>query len=883
MNQRKRMMADLDQDIRDYLEIETKENIERGMSPEEARYAALRKFGNVTRVREATHGVWSVIWLERLLQDVRFGVRSLMKSRRFTVAAILALALGIGANTAVFSVVNTVLLKPLTYPDPSRIVQFKNTYSDGSSPLASNSDFNFWRAQTSVFQDVAAYEYRRHEFNLTGATPEQVHGLRVSRDFFRLFGAQVLLGRTFTSQEDSPNGPHVAVMSYGFWQRQFGGNPKIVGSSVSLSDESYTIVGVIGRSFSTDPAADLWVPLQIAPNSTGISGSFYVSARLKSGVTLAQANAELKLATGEYRRLYPNDMGPEGGFRVEPLRDSIVAGARKSLLILLAAVSFVLLIACANVANLLLARAAGRRREFAIRAAMGASRLRIVRQLLTESMVLALSGGILGLVFGLFGVRALLAAAPAVLPRVGERGVGVGVDWRVLAFTVGACLITGILFGLFPAIGASRLDSNTALKEGGNQRDTGFREGKVRSFLVISEVSLALVLSVGAALLIRTCIALRNVHPGFDAHNVVTLQMTLSGNRFMTTSDVAQVSRGGRKRLDAIPGLEASAYGSCGLPILVGCHFPFNIIGRPTGKSRWTGIAFWQSTSPDYFSVFRIPFLRGRDFTNEDNGAAPGVVIINEAFASQYWPKENPLGKQILIGKGIGAPYVEGPRRIIGIVSNVHDGGLNHHPYPLMIIPVAQVPDAETALVSHNNGNGGFWVVRTHSDPHPYIPVIAKELRLASGGFPVGSVRPMTEIVAQSTASQDFNMLLFTIFGLSALILAAIGIYGLMAYSVQQRSHEIGIRVALGADRGRVRNFVLWHGMRLAIVGVAIGLAAAFGLTRFLASLLFGVKAWDPIAFTAAPVILSIVALIAVWLPASRASRLDPQQALRAE
>ena len=812
--------------------------------------------------------------------DLKYSLRMLFANPAFTVTAVAALALGIGANTAIFTVVDTVLLKPLTYPDPGRIVRFMNTSPQGSGSSASPLNFNTWRAQTSVFQDVAAYDFGGPGFNLTGAVPEQVHGIHVSQAYFRLFGAPVLLGRTFTPQEDSPNGGNVVVISYGFWQRKFGGDPKIVGTSISLSSQPYTIIGVLGRSFVTDPAADLWVPFQIDANSANHGHYFLVSGRLKPGVTLAQANAELKLAADQYRRRYPDDLGPHDSFGVEPLRDSIVAGARSSLLVLLGAVSFVLLIACANVANLLLVRATGRKREFAIRAAMGARRLRIMRQLLTESVVLAVSGGILGLMLGYIGVRALLAVSPANLPRIGEHGSAVGIDWRVLAFTLGVSLLTGILFGLFPSIGASRPDLNAALKEGSNRSGTGLRQGKARSLLVVSEVSLALVLLIGAALLIRTYIALRQVNPGFDARDVLTLEMSLSGDRFLKTAGIAQVSRDARDRLDAIPGVEASAL-SCCLPLDVGYDLPFNIIGRPTGKSRWTGDERWMSASPGYFSVFKIPIVRGRDFTEQDDGAAPAVVILNEAMAKKYWPKQNPIGQQILIGRGLGPQFVESPRQIIGIVADVHDEGLNRNPSPLIIVPAAQVADGMTGLLA--NIGPMDWVVRTHGDPNQYIGVITQQLRLASGGFPVARVRPMTEIVVQSTARQDFNMLLLTIFGATALVLAAIGIYGLMAYSVQQRTQEIGIRMALGADRRHICNLVVWQGMRLAIMGIVLGIAAAFGLTRFLASFLYGVKTWDPLVFVTVPVILSAVALLAVWMPAARASRLDPQQALRIE
>ena len=815
------------------------------------------------------------------LSDLRYSFRMLISSPAFTVTAIAALALGIGANTAIFTVVNAVLLKPLTYPEPDRMVQFMNTFPDGNSGVASPVNFNTWRAQTSVFQDVTAYDFGGPGFNLTGLVPEQVHGIHASEAYFRLFGAPVVLGRTFTPQEDSPNGGHVVVIGYGFWQRKFGGNPNIVGTSVSLSNEPYTIVGVLGKSFVTDPQADIWVPFQIEPNSTNLGHYFLVSGRLKPGVTLAQANAQLKLTADQYRRLHPDDMGPKDGFGVQPLRDSIVAGARKSLFVLLGAVGFVLLIACANVANLLLVRATGRKREFAIRAAMGAGRARIVRQLLTESIVLSITGGVLGLILGYAGVRALLAVSPAGLPRVGENGAAVGLDWRIFLFTLAISLFTGILFGLFPAISASRVDLHTTLKESSNRSGTGFRQSKMRSLLVISEVSLALVLLIGAALLIRTFIALRQVNPGFDPRNVLTLEMSLTGDQFKKTAGVAQVSHDGRERLNAIPGVEISAF-TCCLPLEGGYGLPFNIIGRPPApKSPWTGGAGWMSASPGYFAVFHIPILRGRDFTEQDTGSSPGVVLINETFGKKFFPKENPVGQQLLIGKGVGPQFTEPARQIIGVVGDIRDGGLNNDPRPLMIVPGSQVTDGMTAL----NSNIGpmVWLVRTHGDPHPYISAVTDQLRQSSGGFPVARVRTMTQVVGNSTAREDFNMLLLTIFGASALILAAIGIYGLMAYSVQQRTQEMGIRMALGADRSRIRSLVVWHGMRLAIVGVVIGIGAAFGLTRFIASFLFGVKTWDPAVFVTVPIILSLVALLAVWMPATRASRLDPQQALRIE
>ena len=810
--------------------------------------------------------------------DVRHSIKMFFKNPGFTIAAVTALALGIGANTAIFSVVNAVLLKPLSYPNADRIVEFLSPQAVIASNQHSVPEFHFFHRQTSVFQEVAAYDDGGPGFNITGERPEQVHGLHVTEGYFRLFGAPVMLGRTFTRQEDSPHGDKGAVLGYGLWQRKFAGDPAVVGKSLSLGNEQYTIVGVIGKDFVGDPQADIWLPFQFEPVSQDLNNDFLVAAMLKAGITVAQANAQLMVATPEYRREFPNlDFHPH--FAVGPSRDTIIGDARNSLLVMLGAVGLVLLIACANVANLLLVRATGRKRESAIRSALGAGRARIVRQLLTESVLFSLAGGILGLALGFVGVRALLAISPAGLPRIGEDGSAISMDWRVLAFTLGVSLLTGILFGLFPAFAASRTDLNSTLKESSNRSGTGFRQGKARSLLVITEVSLALVLLIGSALLIRTFIALHGVGPGFDSHNVLTMEMSLNGDRYQHTSGIAQLSRDGRNRLNAVPGVELSA-AAYWLPIYVGDGCGFRIIGRPVHKGCCG--SKWMSISSGYLSLFKIPILRGRDFTENDKARAPGVALINEASARQYWPNEEPLGQHVMINEG-GGPDFEGEpeRQIVGIVADFHDGGLGTPPYPIMMVPIAQVPDGYAA--AYSDVQPLFWIVRTHGAPHLLIPAVTEQLRLASGGFPVAHIRTMDEVMGRSTSRQSFNMLLLTIFGAVALLLAAIGIYGLMAYSVAQRTQEIGIRMALGADRYRIRKLVVWHGMRLTLAGVAVGIAAAFGLTRLIASFLFGVKPWDPAVFLSVPLVLIAVALLAVWLPAARASKVDPMQALRAE
>jgi putative ABC transport system permease protein len=820
--------------------------------------------------------------MENFLKDVKHSIRMFRQSPGFTIAAVAALALGIGANTAIFSVVNTVLLKPLTYPDPDRIVQFLLTSPGGRGPGASVPKFAIWRQQTSAFQDVAAYDSGGPGLNLTGgAFPEQVKGIHVTADYFRLFGAPLERGRPFTAEEDGPNGPHVVVISDSLWRHRYGADPAMVGKTIDLGGEPHTVIGIVGPDFSVDSTPDLWLPFQFDLNSHDQAHYFVAAGRLKPGVTLEQANAQMKLAAEEYRRKYGTAvMGPREGFAVQPLRDSIVSDVRNSLLVLVGAVSFVLLIACANVANLLLARATARKREIAIRAAVGAGRGRIIRQLLTESVLLSSAGGLLGLGLGVVAVRVLLAVSPGNIPRIGENGSAVALDWRVLLFTLGVSILTGILFGLIPAIDASRADLSATLKESSGRTGSGFRQNKTRSLLVISEMSLAIVLLIGAALLIRTFIALRAVDPGFDPHHILTMRMSLTGPQFTKTAGVAQLVRTTVERLEAVPGVSAAA-SSCCLPLEGGFGLPFTIMGRPLTNGPYHGGVGWTTISPRYFDVFKIPIVQGRAFNLRDDAASAPVVIINQALAKQFWAKSDPLVDQIVIGKGVGPEFEEPPRQIVGVAGNIRDGGLNRDPRPAVYIPVAQVKDGITAL----NARIGpiAWIVRTQPDPYSLSAPIQEEIRKATGGLPVARVRSMDDVVSRSTARADFNMLLLTIFGCSALLLSAIGIYGLMAYSVEQRTQELGIRMALGAQSANVQNLVVFQGMRLAVIGVVLGTAAAFGLTRLIANQLYGVKPWDPFVFVSIPILLSVVALVAVWIPARRATRIDPVEALRYE
>jgi putative ABC transport system permease protein len=821
--------------------------------------------------------------MEAFLQNVRYGLRSLAKSPGFAAVAILTLALGIGGNTAIFSVVNSVLLQPLSYPNPDRLVELELTSKEGKSDVTSIPKFNVWREQTQVFDSVAAYDFSGPGINLTGGDrPEQLKGIHASSDYFRVFGAPMALGRSYAAEEDRPGGPAVAVISNGLWRSRFGADPGIIGRTIDLGGDPYVVIGVLGPTFTSDPNSDIWLPLKPDPNSIDQGHYLRATARLKPDITLTQAQAAMKMAAEQFKRKFPNSpvMGPDESFTAIPLRDSVVGDVRLGLLLLFGAVGFVLLIACANVANLLLARATIRKREIAIRAALGAGRARIIWQLLTESLLLSFAGALLGLVLGYLGLRALLSINPGDIPRIGENGTGVTLDWRVLLFTLVAAVLTGVLFGLVPAFGASRSDLSITLRESGSRTGSGLRHNKARSILVITEMALALILLVGAALLIRTFGALRGVNPGFDPKNILTMDMSLTGSRFEKAAGVDQLERDGRQRVEGLPGVTAAAI-TCCLPLEGGFGLPFNIEGQAPTEGPYNGEAGWISISPRYFEVFRIPVAKGRTFTDQDNGAAGRVVVINESMAKKFWPKGDALEARIIIGKGVGPEFEEPPRQIVGIVGDVREAGLSEPPIPTMYVPIAQVNDGVVAL---NNRIGPIsWLVRTTLQPFSVSADIQRELREASGGLPVAHIRNMQQVLSESTARNDFYMTLLTIFAGVALLLAAIGVYGLMAYSVQQRTQEIGVRMALGASPQQVRRMVVLQGMQLALVGVIIGVGSALGLTRLMSSLLFGVKPWDPGTIVLVAVLLSGVTWLATYLPARRASRVDPMVALRYE
>ncbi len=815
-------------------------------------------------------------------QNSRFAIRMLRRNPAFALIAVFALALGIGATTAIFTVVDHVLLRPLSYRDADRMVNVVRKFQTGASPSMSIPKFVAIR-QASLFEAVAVYDFMGPGMNLSGTgQPEQVRGVHVSEEYFRLFRVAPIMGRTFSPEEDRPGGPRVAVLTNGLWKRRFGSDPAMIGRVIRLNSEPFTVVGVMGPDFTGEPETDLFLPEQADLNSTNQGHFLFLGARLKPGVTMQQANAELRVITERFRKLYPGVISSGESFGAQPFGSVLVNDLRTPLFILLGAVAFVLLIACANVANLLLVRAAGRSKEIALRVALGASRGAILRQLLMESLLLAVSGGAAGIFLGAIGLRALLAAAPAELPRLpADLGLFGLMDGRILGFACAVSILTGVLFGLVPALQISRPDPNAALREGGARTTAGSRRQRTRNILVVAETALALVLLVGAALMIRTFLALRNVQPGFQVSSVLTMSTSLAGHKYETAVGVERLATEVTRRLESLPGVKAATY-ALSLPLQLGPDMPFSIAGKvPRDGGPYNGDEQYRPVGVHYFGALGIPLRRGRSFDERDSSSGRWTLVINEAMAKKYWPNEDPLGVTVTIGKGLGGGLEDRPREVIGVVGNVREDGIDQAPPPLLYIPVGQEPNGMVAL-----GNlvlPSSWAVQSVGDSAALARAVQQEVLRVDPDLPVARVMMMDRVVAKSAARQHFNMILLGIFGGVALLLAAVGIYGVMSYTVQQRTNEMGIRIALGAGAGQLLRLVVGQGLVLAGIGVAIGLAASFGVTRVMSSLLYGVKANDAATFTAVAVVLSAVAALACYIPARRATRVDPIVALRHE
>ncbi len=855
---------EIDEEMRFHLDMRAEENVRRGMSPGEARREAERRFGGLTRMKEHGYEVRGGRWLETFWRDCRYGARSLRKSPGFTLVAVLTLALGIGATTSIFSVISAVLLRPLPYPDADRLVYVGQQYRNG---LAASGEpkFLFWREQSRSFEALACYSgFGGAGGNLAGGSEaEYVRGMRVSEDLFRALGVYPALGRAFTREEDTPGGARVVILSDGLWRRNFGGDASLIGRAVTLNGQPATVVGVMPPQFRFASGADLFVPMR-AREGVNVDPNAEVVGRLKPGVSLEQAQAELKEIAERYRVAFPRHMSEGESVGVKPYQDLFTEGVAKYLWVVFGAVTFLLLIACANVANLQLARAAARRREIALRMALGAAGGRIVRQLLTEGLLLALAGGVAGLLLAVWMTGLLTAVAPAgLLPRFAE----VGVDWRVLAFTLAASVATGLLFGTAPAWQARKVDVNASLKE--NSGKGASARGRLRGALVVAEVALSLVLLIGAGLLIRTFTNLLAVTPGFDPRNVLTFQVDLNGERYDTSAEAAAFYRDALERIGHLPGVEAAAVTNK-LPL----DWQYNTAIYFPGKPDEAQSVQFRLVSSDYFRVMKIDVRQGRAFEGDER-AGPPVAVVNEAFVRRFSEGQDATAQQFSVGRGLDEPV----RQVVGVVADIKQQGLDRPAPPMVFVPVRQASDKLLANVRTFTSTN--FVVRTTVEPTTLTAAVKQQIAELDSALPLSRISTMEEIAARSISLQRFNMLLLGSFAALGVLLAAVGIYGVLSYTVAQSTREIGIRMALGAQAGSVLKLVTWQGMALTLIGMVIGVAAALALTRLMSGLLYGVGANDPWTFVFTVIFFMAVALLACYIPARRATRVNPLIALR--
>ncbi len=869
---RKQREQDLDDEIRAHLAMAVRERIERGEDPDEAEANARREFGSATLVKEVTREMWGWRWLETLLQDMRYGLRQLRRNPGFTAVAVLTLALGIGANTAIFSVVNEVLLQTPPYKSPGRLVMVWATHPRRGieTDLVTPADFLDWKTQNHVFAQIAGST--DEIFTLTGmGDPEQVIGYSFSAQFFHVLGVKAMLGRTFVPSEDKPGSDHVVVLSYRFWQRLFGGDKNVLDRVITLSGAPYTVIGVMPPGFIwPDSLDELWTPLALDPSlwSNRQMRFLRVMARLKHGVTVKQAQEQMIAVMQGIDRRYPDTNAGEG-VRLASLREETVGDIQPALLVLLAAVAFVLLIACVNLANLLLARATAREKETAIRVALGASRHRLIRQFLTESVLLSVIGGALGFVLALGGARFLLAIFPnnianLNIPQVTQIPMG----GRVLAFALIVSIVTGLLFGLAPALSGSSSQLNEKLKEGGRTSTAGAHGQRFRSVLVASEIALAVLLLAGAGLMIRSFEQIEAGNLGFDPGHLLTMEAFLPRHKYSSVLAQHNFVQNALERVDGLPGVQSAA----AINFLPLSGFwgtvNFTVAGRAAPKLAEEPEADNRVVTPDYFKTMRIPLLRGREFTVADRADASHVVIINRKLRDRYWPNANPLGKRLNLGTSVRPDWWQ----IIGVVGDVKAFGLQNPAHLDIYRPLAQSPMRLVAFT-----------VRTGPEPLSLANSVKKAIWQVDRDQPVFDVVSMSELAAESVTLRRVSMLLLGGLSVLALTLAGVGVYGVISYSVSQRTHEFGIRMALGAQRRDVLGLVVGQGMWLAIFGVGIGLAASLGLTRLMTGLLYGVKPADPTTFVAVLLLLIVVVLAACYFPARRATKVDPMVALRHE
>lgn len=855
--------AELNEELRYHLERQIEVNTAAGMSVEEARYAALRAMHGLDQRKEECRDMRRVRLIEDLWQDFRFSLRSLLKRPGFTAIALLALALGIGANTAIFSLVNAVILQPLPYRDPDRLISVYGTRNRSTQGSVGPTDFLDYRSQNKTFEQFAASGSMMLPMNLTGSgEPERLNASIITGNYFDTFGVRPALGRGFSLENEKTGQDHVTVLSHAFWQTRFGGDPNIVNKTINLDGKAYEVLGVMPAEVVLPQPAQLWVPINFdADPEMKMRNARFLRGigRLKEGVTLDQAQTDTDLIAAQLEQQYP-DSNTGWSLRLIPLREILVGGSRTMLFILFGAVGFVLLIACANVANLLLVRAAARQKEIAMRTALGASRLRIIRQMITESLVLAIFGGALGALLAVAGVKLLVSLGEDNIPRTAN----VKIDATVLAFTLLISLATGLLFGLAPAIRTMKENLVDALKDGIRGGSEATVKNRTRSLLVVFESAIAVMLLIAAGLLIRSLVALQNVDPGFDPNNVLTLRVDLPRQKYNTPEKASNFFEQLETRVAGLPGVEAVGL-ITDLPLSGEARdMPYRVEGRPATSD----IAFvdFRRVNKNYFSAMRIPLRRGRNFTEQEVRQSDKAIVVSQAFVDSVFPNEEALGKRLIIWSGIrNEPY-----EIIGIVGDTRYQSLQGEPSATMYVPTRELLFVNL-------------VIRTQGDPLSLVGGVRKEVNALDPDQPIAAIRPMTEWVAMSAAGARYRTTLLGLFALLAMILAATGIYGVMSYSVAQRTQEIGVRMALGARPLDVLKLVVRQGMMLVLIGVIVGLAGALALTRVMSSLLFGVTERDPITFVAVAALLIVVAFISCFVPAHRATRIDPLIALRCE
>ena len=861
---RERFERDLDDEMRFHLQMKMRA---RGGTAG-AGYAAQRQFGNVTLLREQSREQWGWMWLETLVQDLRYGVRMLRRSPGFTTVAVLTLALGIGANTVVFSVVNAVLIRPLPYPESERLVQIWSTNPSVNrwGMWTAYPRFVDWHRLSKSFEEMATA--RTWVINLSGGDhPEALHGVVTSSRLFQVLRVEPMLGRAFLPEEDRPGHDHVIILSYGLWQRRFDADRSVIGRPVDVDRQSYTVIGVMPPDFRFPlelPAAftvDAWLPPAPDPSSDErVSNNYYTYARLRPGITLAQAQAEMDAINRGLGEEHWEDRGL--GVKVVPWQQQVGSEVRPALLILLGAIGLVLLIACANVASLLLARGTARLREAAVRQALGAGRSRLIRQLLTESLLLAIFGGTIGLLLAFQGLEFLIRVAPDI-PRLNETTI----DPRVLLFSAALTLGTGLLFGMAPALEGHRANLHDALRESSGRSTSGSTRARMRSVFVIVEMALALMLLAGAGLLIRSFVRVQQIGPGFNAKNLLTAFVMLPPSKYPEPRRQVAFFRDAMERIASIPGVECAG-GADSAPMLTNDTGPVSIEGHPTRPGEIEIHAERPKITPDYFRAMEMRFLRGRGFTWADNESSLPVAIINEAAAREYWPNEDAMGKRVMLEDGSAPVW----RQVVGVVADVRQDGLVKVGRPEVYAPLAQIPVPYMVLA-----------VRTRVTPAALASAIRNAVMAVDKDQPLFQVQTMEQVVEESVAGRRFQMSMLAVFAAFALALAAMGVYGLMSYSASQRRHEIGIRMALGARRAEVLRLVVRQGMLLAMTGVVLGAVGALLVTRFLSSLVYGVGVSDPVTFVSAAVLLSGVAALASLIPAWRAAKTDPKVALRYE